>query len=97
MSTQSEIEKHIENLKVIRQDISNVWRGRAGLDEELQALTFFIGVGNKLASPGEIEKILLDTCKKELNQNIGFMLTDNDVRIFARSILAGLGEGSEHI
>jgi hypothetical protein len=34
----------------------------------------------------EIAKILLDTCEKELNESIGFMLTDNDARIFAKAL-----------
>jgi hypothetical protein len=34
----------------------------------------------------ELEKIILDTCEKELNKNIGFMLTKKEAGMFALSI-----------
>ena len=40
----------------------------------------------------QIKKILLNTCEKELNQTIGFMLTDNDARIFAEAIHSAIPE-----
>ena len=41
-----------------------------------------------------IEGVLLDTCEKELNESIGFMLTDNDAKILSKAIQSHLlGEG----
>jgi len=41
----------------------------------------------------KITKILLDTCKKELFENIGFMLTNNEVQLFAHAIVEMLQKG----
>lgn len=40
----------------------------------------------KMMSESEIAKNLLDTCDKELNGSIGFMLTEKDARIFAKAL-----------
>lgn len=42
-----------------------------------------------------IAKVLLDTCEKELNQSIRFMLTENDARIFAKALTNYLTEVGE--
>ena len=57
--------------------------------DDKKYITLAIDTLKRIEAKG-IEKVLLDTCEKELNESIGFMLTENDARIFSKDIYSYL-------
>jgi len=77
----------LENIKPLLGLIPDL--GIQGVMQGVKALSLAIKVLSGLEKE-VIAKILLDTCEKELNESIGFMLTTNDANIFATAILNSL-------
>jgi len=59
---------------------------------KLQLKQLAVGLSEK-----EIAQILLDTCEKELNQTIGFMLTDKEAEMFAQAIHSAQQAANEKV
>ena len=59
----------------------------------VKALSLAIQALKPLPTLAELDKTILNTCKKELNQRIGFMLTKDEARIFSTAILDLLKKG----
>lgn len=60
-----------------------------------QAMDALLHLAQSLTEEGKLEGILLGTCEKELDETIGFMLTEKEANIFATAIRKEMGGGNE--